>query len=101
MTSDVIAMKYYVYILQSSVDKKLYIGFTTDLKSRLRAHASGGVRSTRNRRYMKLVHYEYFIYELDAKARERYLKSGYGHEQIKSFLKRTLMDSSGTLNERL
>lgn len=82
--------RYYVYILRSSVDKELYIGFTTNLKERLVAHAKGQVQSTKKRRYMKLIHYEYFINKMDAKAREIYLKSGYGHDQIMAFLKRTL-----------
>src|SRR6185436_10369209 len=60
--------RYYVYILQSSSDKKLYIGFTTNLKQRLQAHAQGKVQSTKNRRFLKLVHYEYFINEADARA---------------------------------
>ncbi len=82
--------RYYVYILISSIDHKLYIGFTTNLKLRLQAHARGGVTSTKNRRFLKLIHYEFFINKEDAKARETFLKSGYGHEQIKKFLKRTL-----------
>lgn len=81
--------KYYVYILQSSKDQKLYIGLTTDLKRRFQQHARGEVRSTKNRRSLKLIHYEYFINNQDAEAREKYLKSGYGHEQLKSMMKKT------------
>jgi putative endonuclease len=68
----------------------LYIGYTTNLKQRLTAHASGLVKSTKHRRYLKLIHYEYFINQKDAKAREIFLKSGAGHEQIRHFLKNTL-----------
>lgn len=82
--------RYYVYILRSTVDGKLYIGFTTNLKQRLQSHAGGQVFSTKNRRFLKLIHYEYFINKDDAKAREIFLKSGYGHQQLKAFLKRTL-----------
>ena len=39
---------------------------------------------------LKLIHYEYFINLEDAKARERFLKSGYGRKQLKEILKRTL-----------
>ena len=80
---------YYVYVLRSTKDKRLYIGFTNDLKSRLKKHASGRVLSTKGRRYLKLIHYEYFINEKDAKAREVYLKSGAGHDQLRQFLKNT------------
>ena len=82
--------RYYVYVLKSTVDNKLYIGFTSNLKQRLQAHASGKVFSTKNRRYLKLIHYEFFINKDDARAREVFLKSGYGHEQLKNFLKRSL-----------
>jgi len=32
---------YYVYVLQSLKDKKLYIGYTTNLKRRLKEHKYG------------------------------------------------------------
>ena len=82
--------RYYVYTLLSHKDKKFYTGFTTDLKERLQSHARGEVKSTRNRRPMKLIHYEYFINEDDARAREVFLKSGFGRNQLKQALKRTL-----------
>ena len=83
--------KFYVYILFSLKDRKFYTGFTTDLKDRLSRHARGEVRSTTNRRPLKLIHYEYFINEDDAKAREVFLKSGFGRDNIKKALKRTLI----------
>lgn len=82
--------KYYVYVLLSLKDKKFYIGFTTNLKQRLQQHARGEVKSTANRRFLKLVHYEYFLNEGDAKAREVFLKSGFGREQLRQSLKRIL-----------
>jgi len=97
-TSDV--SRYYVYILLSLKDKKLYVGFTKNLKNRLITHASGKVISTKNRRPLKLIHYEYFINLADAKAREVFLKSGAGHEQIKAFLKRTLNIIYRSFNSR-
>lgn len=88
-TSDVSNRRYYVYILRSSKDRKLYIGFTNNLKRRLVEHASGKVDSTKNRIPMKLIHYEYFINKNDAEAREKFLKSGYGRIQFKEMLKNT------------
>ena len=83
--------KYYVYILLSGKDGKLYTGFTTNLKNRLQQHARGEVKSTKERRPLKLIHYEYFINEQDAKSREVFLKSGFGRNQMKQALKRTLL----------
>lgn len=83
-------MHYYVYILLSLKDKRFYTGFTSDLRIRLSEHAQGKVRSTKDRRPLKLIHYEYFINLSDAKAREVFLKSGFGRNQLKKSLKNTL-----------
>ena len=89
-TSDVLSERYYVYILFSLKDHKFYVGYTVDLKKRLILHSKGLVKSTRLRRPFKLIHYEYFIDKDDAKAREKFLKSGFGRSQMKEALKRTL-----------
>ena len=71
-------------------DKKFYIGSTGDLKKRFSNHKRGEVTSTSYRGPFSLIHYEYFISKRDALAREKYLKSGYGHEQLEIILKNTL-----------
>lgn len=81
---------YYVYVLYSFKDRKLYIGSTNNLRKRLSEHARGEVKSTNRRRFLKLIHYEYFINKEDADAREIFLKSGYGRKQLNEILKRTL-----------
>ena len=81
---------FYTYVLLSRKDRKLYIGSTHNLKKRLQEHARGEVTSTKNRRPLKLIHYEYFTNKEDAAAREKFLKSGYGHQQLAEILKRTL-----------
>lgn len=74
---------YYVYILKSDKDQKLYTGRTSDLKLRFRQHAEGLVKSTANRRPFKLIFYEAYFSEKDAINRELFLKSGRGREVIK------------------
>ena len=54
--------RFYVYTLLSLKDYKLYTGFTTNLKNRLQQHARGEVKSTKDRRPLKLIHYEYLNY---------------------------------------
>lgn len=88
-TSDVSHSRYYVYVLHCIKDNGFYIGFTKDLKNRLSLHANGEIHSTKSRLPVKLLHYEYFIEEKDAKAREIFLKSGYGRNQLKDILKTT------------
>ena len=83
---------YYAYVLFSLKDKKFYVGFTADLKERFKKHQNGGVASTMHRRPLLLIHYEYFIHREDAKAREVFLKSGFGREQLRQSLKRTLLN---------
>lgn len=83
---------YYVYILLSRKDKKFYTGYSTNLRERLQAHARGEVKSTANRRPLRLIHYEYFVNKEDAEAREKFLKSGFGRNQLKQALKRTLAE---------
>lgn len=67
---------FYVYILQSEKDKNIYTGFTSDLKNRFQEHINGKVVSTKNRRPLKLVYYEAYLSEKDARKRETYLKDG-------------------------
>ncbi len=86
-------MHYYVYILLSLMDNKFYTGYTTNLKHRLAAHKRGEVLSTKARRPLKLIHYEYFVNEQDARAREVFLKSGFGRTELKKALKNTLQSN--------
>lgn len=73
---------YFVYILHSHKDKKLYIGYSKDLENRFSLHTSGKVLSTKNRRPLELIYYEAYKNQLDAKKREIFLKSGSGHRFI-------------------
>lgn len=81
---------YYVYILRNDKDKNFYVGYTIDLKARIKLHNSGKVSSTNNRMPLKLVYYEVCINQKDALKREKYLKSNYGKRYIKSRLKEYL-----------
>lgn len=72
-------------------DLGLYIGFTKDLKARLIKHASGKVLATMLRRPLKLIYYEAYSNELDARRRrEKYLKGGNGKSMLKIQLKEIL-----------
>ncbi|MDO8452002.1 MAG: GIY-YIG nuclease family protein [bacterium] len=66
---------YYIYILKSAVDQKLYTGYTSDLKKRLADHISGNVQSTRNRRPVELIYYEAYRDKMSALKREKFLKT--------------------------
>ncbi len=78
---------YTVYILRSERDKKRYIGVTSDLDERLFEHNIGMVKSTKNRRPLKLIHSEIFACKTDAWKREKFFKSGQGRQYLKENLK--------------
>jgi putative endonuclease len=71
-------------------DKKLYIGYSENLKRRIVEHEHGEVKSTQDRRPFVLIHYEAFSSIKDGKAREKFLKSGFGRDQLKQELKNKL-----------
>jgi len=78
---------FWVYVLRSSKDKKLYTGYTNNPKGRSKEHQSGKVLSTKFRGELKLVYLEACINKFDALAREKYLKSGRGKVFLKKRLK--------------
>ena len=83
---------FYTYVLFSLKDKRLYIGFTSDLKTRIIKHNEGLNTSTKCRRPLKLILAEAFINEKDARVREKFYKSGRGREVLKKKLENTFFD---------
>jgi len=78
---------YYVYVLRSHKDGKLYTGFTKDLRRRIEQHNRGQGIVTKGRAPFELVYYEACINKYDAIRREKYLKSGYGKRYLKNRLR--------------
>lgn len=80
-------MWYYVYVLQSEQDGKMYTGYTKNLELRFEQHQKGEVVSTRDRRPLKLIYFEGCICQDDAIHREKYLKTFHGKMFLKNRLK--------------
>jgi putative endonuclease len=78
---------FFVYVLQSSKDSKLYIGYTHDLDNRLAQHNMGEVASTKARSPLKLIFYEAYLNQKDALRREDYFKTTKGKRTLKVMLK--------------
>jgi len=74
---------FYIYVLQSIKDNKLYIGSTSNLKNRFKEHNEGKVKSTSYRRPLELIYYEAYKEEEIARKREKILKSGKAHTELK------------------
>ncbi|HVZ12797.1 MAG TPA: GIY-YIG nuclease family protein [Patescibacteria group bacterium] len=69
---------YYSYILKLK-DNTYYHGFSENLKTRIRAHERGNVRSTKNLRPVVLVFYAVFASKQKALDFETYLKTPSGY----------------------
>ncbi len=78
---------FYNYVLQSEKNKSLYVGYTPDLRKRLKEHNQGLVKSTKLYRPWRLIYYEACLNEKDARRREHYLKTTQGQRLLKRRLK--------------
>lgn len=81
---------YYAYVLFSHRDRKLYIGYTSDLEKRLEAHNEGLNVSIRSRRPLQLIYFEGHIRQTDALRRELYFKTTSGERTLRIMLKDVL-----------
>lgn len=66
---------YYTYILRNYKTSRYYVGFTIDLKNRLKEHLTGQVQSTKSDLHYELEWYCAFKTEKQAVAFEKYLKN--------------------------
>ena len=70
-------MTYFVYLIGCYERQKLttYVGYTNNLRKRIKLHNLGkGAKFTRGRRW-KLLYYEKFITKKEAISREYYIKT--------------------------
>ena len=69
---------FFVYILKSLKDGKLYTGSSEDPERRLQEHNGGKNSATRYRKPFVLIHTEGYESKSEALKRERYLKTKKG-----------------------
>lgn len=68
-----------IYFLKSLKSGKIYVGFTAkDPGLRLSEHNKGTNKWTKENGPFKLVYYEKYVCESDARRRELFYKSGFG-----------------------
>lgn len=75
---------YYVYVMRSLKDGRLYKGFTSNLKRRIKEHNSGQTKSTKGFVPWELIYFEKVNSREEARKREKYLKSGQGRDFLKT-----------------
>lgn len=68
-------MFYYIYVLKSEKDGNNYVGYTSNLRERLKQHQKGYVKSTKNRLPIKLIYFEGCLNQQDTTHREKHLKT--------------------------
>lgn len=78
---------FYNYVIQSKKNRSLYIGYTKDLRRRLKEHNQGLNMSTKPFKPWELIYYEACLNLDDTKRREEYLKTTQGRRLIKRRLK--------------
>ena len=77
---------YYTYILLCKSDtlgQDLYIGFTNDLRDRVKEHKAKSVKTTKKFDAVTLIYYEACLSKKDALKRELQLKTGFGRGYLK------------------
>ncbi|MCA9323501.1 GIY-YIG nuclease family protein [Candidatus Saccharibacteria bacterium] len=83
----------YVYVLRSKSNGNIYIGFTTNLQKRITEHNTGNNKSTKPYLPWDIIYYEAHRNELDARRREKYLKTTNGRRSISNMLREELIGS--------
>jgi len=90
------SIKYHVYLLRSRKNATLYIGYTNNIERRLKEHNSGLVEYTRKYVPWEVVYYESFVSLIDAKKREKSLKSfGKAYSGLKLRIENSLNKKEG------
>jgi len=78
---------WYVYLLESKKTRGWYTGSTRNLQKRILDHNAGKNKSTKYGVPWRIIYCEIGLNRDDARAREKYLKSGMGKRYLKNRLK--------------
>jgi putative endonuclease len=82
------SIMYFVYILLGEKDHRTYVGYSNNVMARLKRHNAGHVAATKNRRPLRILFYEKFETEKEAKERELWWKSSSGRNKLKEIFKK-------------
>lgn len=81
-TGGTFTFMFYVYVLKSKLNGDIYVGFTKDLRNRLKLHNSKRVKSTKGYVSWILIYYEAYASKSDAIRREKELKLHAAKEKL-------------------
>jgi putative endonuclease len=85
-------MPFQVYILQSDLDKSLYVGQTANLEERLQRHNQGISAYTKAKRPWTLLYSETFDTKVAAAKREKDLKSFHRKDLLFNLIKKQSLE---------
>jgi putative endonuclease len=77
---------YTVYAIKSKTRNYIYVDMTNDLERRIEEHHRGENTSTKAYRPFVLIYFQAYNTRIEARIREKYLKSGIGKEFLKGLL---------------
>ncbi|MFA6421127.1 MAG: GIY-YIG nuclease family protein [Patescibacteria group bacterium] len=82
---------YYVYVLKSVVDDRIYIGQTGDLRRRFKEHQAGRDYTTKKYGGVCLIFYEAFYSKIDSIRREKYFKTSKGKVSLRLITRESMI----------
>lgn len=77
---------FYTYVIKSQVHNYIYVGLTNNPNRRFAEHNKGKERTTKPYAPFDMIFIEKHLTRVDARMREKYLKSGSGKEKIKKYI---------------
>ena len=84
---------YFVYVIEN-LKKNWYIGFTNNLKKRLKQHNNNETYTTKRLGGpWRIIYMEGSLQKYDAQKRERFLKTSHGREYLQKRLKNYLSNN--------
>ena len=82
-------MGYFVYALLSEDNKQIYKGMTSNIERRLQEHKNKQNNTTKYFGKFKLILLKEFTTRVEARKREKYIKSGIGREFLHRLIRRS------------
>jgi len=75
---------YYTYAIKSEIRNYIYVGITNNPNRRINEHCRGYEKTTKPYRPFKTMLIEKYSNRIEARNREKFLKSGFGKEYLKN-----------------
>ena len=74
---------FYVYVIEHQKTELIHVGFTQDLSKRLKEHNQKGFLTSKKENSWRVIYYEAYLHEIDARKREEYFRTHIGRNVIK------------------